>query len=64
MEKDMTEQVMEIIMSKIYGSFLPRHDKDLPMFKHCCEGMIEVKNIQQYEPIFLAHNIVLSIRKN
>lgn len=59
----MTEQVMEIIVNKSTGHFLPRHDKDLIMFRHCCEGMIKVRNIRQFEPVFLAHNIVLSIRK-
>lgn len=54
--------MMLIIKSKNSNGYLPRHDADLPMFRHCCEGMIEVWDIHYFMPIFSAHNIQVMIQ--
>ena len=43
------------------GNYIPKHDADLPMFKHCCEGMIEVSGHAwpNFTGIFIAHGIAL-----
>ncbi len=54
--------MMLVIKSKTSHGFLPRHDTDLPMFRHCCEGMIEVKDISFFLPVFNAHGIQILIQ--
>jgi hypothetical protein len=54
--------MMLVIRSKTSRGYLPRHDADLPMFRHCCEGMIEVKDIHFYMPVFNAHDIQVMIQ--
>lgn len=54
--------MMLIVKSKQSGGYLPRHDIDLPMFRHCCEGMIEVKDIHFFMPVFNAHGIQIMIQ--
>lgn len=38
------------------------HDVDLLMFQHCCEGSMEVYDLQQYIPVFNAHGIQVMIQ--
>ena len=42
--------------------YLPKYNSDLPMFRHCCEGMIEVKDINFWLPVFEAHSIQIMIQ--
>lgn len=53
---------MLIVKSEERGWYKPRHDIDLPMFKHCCEGFIEVKEIADYLPVFANHDIQIMIQ--
>lgn len=53
---------MLIIKGKKFGGYYPEHDIDLPMFKHCCDGFMEVKDIHKYIPIFAAHAIDIMIQ--
>lgn len=55
-------QMMLIVKGKTSGRYLPKHDVDLPMFRHCCNGYIEVQEIADYLPIFIAHNIQIMIQ--
>ena len=54
--------LMLIVKSKTSGNYLPRHDIDLPMFRHCCEGMIEVRSIVDFLPVFYFHDIQVMIQ--
>lgn len=54
--------MMLIAKSKTSYNYLPVHDVDLPMFRHICEGMIEVKDIHFYMPVFAAHDIQVMIQ--
>jgi hypothetical protein len=53
---------MLIVKSKERGWYKPRHDVDLPLFMHCCEGSIEVRDIGGYLPVFANHGIQLMIQ--
>jgi hypothetical protein len=54
---------MRIIKGGERGFYLPEHEQDLPMFRHICEGAIEVRDIEFYRPVFEAHNIAMEIQK-
>jgi hypothetical protein len=54
--------MMLIVKSKERGWYKPRHDVDLPLFMHCCEGSIEVRDIGGYLPVFANHGIQLMIQ--
>ena len=53
---------MEIIRNKS-GNYLPKNDRDVPMFKHCCGGSIEVNNWcwDQCVPVLHAHGISVEV---
>ena len=51
-----------ILIAKAKTGFLPVHDADLPIFMHCCAGMIEVKDISFWMPVFAAHGIQVMIQ--
>jgi hypothetical protein len=53
---------MLVIKSKNSHGYLPAHDSDLAMFRHCCEGMIEVKDISFWIPVFNVHGIQVMIQ--
>lgn len=53
---------MLIVKSKERGWYKPLHEIDLPMFMHCCEGSIEVRDIAGYLPVFGNHNIQIMIQ--
>lgn len=46
-----------VIIKNKKGNFLPKNDKDLPIFKHCFEGFIEVKpwKFNENEFLLLGH---------
>jgi len=52
---------MMLILKGKYG-YLPKHDVDVPMFKHCVGGHFEVKEIADYIPIFNAHGVQIIIQ--
>lgn len=54
--------MMLIVRGKKSRGYLPRHDVDLPMFKHCCNGYMEVREIADFIPVFNAHGIQLRIQ--
>ena len=54
--------MMLISRTKERGWFKPTHEIDLPMFRHCCEGMIEVADLNFYLPVFAAHGIQIMIQ--
>lgn len=57
-------RVMPIVKSKTSGNYLPLNDVDLPLFRHLCEGMIEVKDIAFYAPVFEIHDVAYWIADN
>ncbi len=54
--------MMIIIKSKQSGGYIPRHDADIPMFRHCCNGYMEVRTIADFIPVFNAHGIQVMIQ--
>lgn len=54
--------MMLIVRSKTSRGYLPRHEADLPMFRHCCNGYIEVREIADFIPVFNAHGIQVMIQ--
>lgn len=54
--------MMLIVKSKTSGGYLPRHDVDVPMFQHCCNGYTEVREIAEFLPVFGAHGIQVMIQ--
>lgn len=54
--------MMLIVKSRETLFYKPKHEIDLPMFQHCCEGMIEVRDIAFYLGVFSNHNIQIMIQ--
>jgi hypothetical protein len=54
--------MMLIVKSRQSNGYLPQHDIDLPMFKHCTGGFIEVRDIYEFMPVFNAHGIQVMIQ--
>ena len=59
---DRDNAMMLIVKNKNSAIYSPRHEIDLPMFRHCCEGMIGVRDINFFMPVFTAHNIQIMIQ--
>lgn len=53
---------MKILKNK-KGNYLPKHDRDVSLFRHCCDGMLEVKEwkFKEFERVFLVHNVIIEI---
>lgn len=54
--------MMLIVKSKERGWYKPRYQLDLPMFMHCCDGSIEVKDIDGFLPVFTNHGIQIMVQ--
>lgn len=52
---------MIIIKTGDRGWYRPENAEDWELFKHCCEGFIEVRGIAKYRDVFTAHSITIEI---
>ena len=52
-----------IIIKTLRGSYLPKSDKDLAVFKHCCNGSIEVakQDFGFFVPLFAIHKVKIIV---
>lgn len=48
---------MLLVRKGFNNYWTPYRDSDIPLFKHCCEGQSEIKDIYDYLHIFHAHDI-------
>lgn len=61
-ETPLTQEMKMMLIIKSKTGFLPCHDIDLPMFRHCCQDFYQVRDIDPYISVFNAHGIQLMIQ--
>lgn len=54
--------MMLIAKRKSSGWYSPVHTTDEPIFRHCTEGFIAVKEIAPYLGVFINHGIQIMIQ--
>jgi hypothetical protein len=54
--------MMLIVKNKQYRGYVPLHEADMSIFKHCTGGFIGVDDINAFMPVFNAHGIQVIIQ--